>query len=534
MNKVVKLLQQYISEGQLEKALIECEKFVKANPNEIYPLKLLAHIYFLQEDYRLAIETTQKVLEIKHDDFDGNNKLGSYYLKLEEFKKALFYIDKAKQINPEHPAPYQNHCETLMKVRDFKGAAEQIDKCISQHETYSNDYTTYKSTLLIRVEIFIALKEQSKAIEFIKKYLSIKFDAELLLHLIQIDRNEASDEMINICKHKIKNKTFGSKMERYQEQVPLYFSLAVYYEKTDPPKSDKYYIKANDEVTEIQRLTMIKFQKSVLRIIDNYGMVKNFIPKNNNKGEDNIFILGMPRSGTTLTESIITANTEVFGGGELMSFYDLAYRLLVDKKYDENSFEMVGEQYIKRTEYLLINQKKIADKLPNNYAFIGHIRKFLPGAKIVLVLRNPWDLAVSLYKQRYVTNISFSSTFFNLGIQMANFEASLLYWKKLGMLDNNVMVIYYENLVKNFDETQKKLYAFCKINSEYEPEKRESFFAKTASLNQVQNKIHTESLEKDNFSSFKKEFREAFYSQREFWKSRNFFDIPADFFGYEV
>ena len=73
---------------------------------------------------------------------------------------------------------------------------------------------------------------------------------------------------------------------------------------------------------------MIKFQKSVLRIIDNYEMVKNFIPKNNNKGEDNIFILGMPRSGTTLTESIITANTEVFGGGELMSFYDLAYRLL--------------------------------------------------------------------------------------------------------------------------------------------------------------------------------------------------------------
>ena len=121
--------------------------------------------------------------------------------------------------------------------------------------------------------------------------MSIKFDAELLLHLIQIDRNEASDEMINICKDKIKNKTFRSKMERYQEQVPLYFSLAVYYENTDPPKSDKYYIKANDEVTEIQRLTMIKFQKSVLRIIDNYEMVKNFIPKNNNKGEDNIFII---------------------------------------------------------------------------------------------------------------------------------------------------------------------------------------------------------------------------------------------------
>ena len=279
---------------------------------------------------------------------------------------------------------------------------------------------------------------------------------------------------------------------------------------------------------------MIKFQKSVLKIIENYEIVKNFNTKDSLKGKDNIFILGMPRSGTTLTESIITANTEVFGGGELMSFYDLTYRLLINEKYDASDYEMVGDQYIERTKFLLSQQNKIADKLPNNYAFIGHIRKFLPEAKIVLVLRNPWDLAVSLYKQRYVTNISFSSSFFNLGVQMANFEAFILYWKKMGMLDENVMIINYEKLVRNFDDYQKRLYAFCEITSDYEPEKRESFFAKTASINQVQNKIHTESLKKDNFSDLKTEFQEAFFSQREFWKSKNIVDIPADFFDYQV
>ena len=217
-----------------------------------------------------------------------------------------------------------------------------------------------------------------------------------------------------------------------------------------------------------------------------------------------------------------------------MSFYDLTYRLLINEKYDASDYEMVGDQYIERTKFLLSQQNKIADKLPNNYAFIGHIRKFLPEAKIVLVLRNPWDLAVSLYKQRYVTNISFSSTFFNLGVQIANFEAFILYWKKMGMLDENVMVINYEKLVMNFDDYQKKLYAFCDITSDYEPEKRESFFAKTASINQVQNKIHTESLKKDNFSDLKTEFQEAFFSQREFWKSKNIVDIPADFFDYHV
>ena len=91
-----------------------------------------------------------------------------------------------------------------------------------------------------------------------------------MLQLVQIDKNEASDEMINTCKNKIQNKTFKSKMERYQEQVPLYFSLAVFYEKTDPSISDEYYIKANNEVTEILRLTMIKFQRGASKIIENY------------------------------------------------------------------------------------------------------------------------------------------------------------------------------------------------------------------------------------------------------------------------
>ena len=117
---------------------------------------------------------------------------------------------------------------------------------------------------------------------------------------------------------------------------------------------------------------------------------------------------------------------------------------------------------------------------------------------------------------------------------MANFEASLLYWKKMDMLDENVMIIKYEELVKNFDESQEKLYDFCEISSKYESEKRESFFAKTASINQVQNKVHTESVKKNNFSDLKTEFQDAFYSQREFWKSKNIFEIPADFFGYSV
>ena len=96
MNKAVNLLQQYISDGQLEKALMECKKIVKLNPKDIYLMKLLSHIYFLKDDYPAAINETFNILKISPDDFDSFNNLGNYYLKQEEYEKALDNITKAK------------------------------------------------------------------------------------------------------------------------------------------------------------------------------------------------------------------------------------------------------------------------------------------------------------------------------------------------------------------------------------------------------------------------------------------------------
>ena len=87
-----------------------------------------------------------KILEKEPSDFDSYNNLGNYYLKLEEFKIALSYVEKAKEINPKHPAPYQNHSEILMKQRI------KMQSCLTSALNfikYSNDYLTYKSTLLL-------------------------------------------------------------------------------------------------------------------------------------------------------------------------------------------------------------------------------------------------------------------------------------------------------------------------------------------------------------------------------------------------
>lgn len=536
MNNVVNLLQQYISNGQLEKALVECKKAIDSNVNDPYLQKVLSHIYNLQENYNSALEVSKNLL-LKHpNDFDCLNNIGHFYMKLEEYDLASDFINRAKSCNPDHPSPYQNQSDIYVKLRDFENAMIEINKCIALHEKYSSNYEDYKSTLLLKIELFIAQKKQNDAIDFIQKYLSIKFDGELLFQLIQISKKNANESLIHQCLQEISHKNYSSKLDKFKKLVPLYFALAYFYEKNNQKLSEEYFIKGNKEVSEIQRLTMLKFQKSTLTMIKNYETIKDIELKDKNKGHKNIFILGMPRSGTTLTESILTANDEVFGAGELMSFYDLAFREIINEDSENKNFEKVGDDYVRRTSFFINNGNKVVDKLPNNFLFIGQIRKFLPKAKIILLQRDPWDVAISLFKQRYVANISFASSFFNIGIQMSNFEASIVYWQKSGMIDDHVMILNYEDLVQNTDKYQKEIYKFCNIESQYQPEIREKFFARTASVNQVQNKIHSESVKKNDFADQKSEFLDAFFSQRSFWHSKgiiddtlgNFFDYPMN------
>lgn len=191
-----------------------------------------------------------------------------------------------------------------------------------------------------------------------------------------------------------------------------------------------------------------------------------------------------------MTESIITANDEIFPAGELLSFQDL-FASLTEKSINEKKpfIDHISKTYLRRTSYLKNDYEKVVDKLPGNVMLIGFIRKILPGSKIIRIYRDPWDTAISLYKQRYVKNIPWSTNFFNIGIKMSNHEAMNTYWDNVLDGDENLITINYEELVSDQKNNQMKLYDFLQIKSSYSEEKREGFFSKTASTQQVKEKF---------------------------------------------
>jgi hypothetical protein len=200
-----------------------------------------------------------------------------------------------------------------------------------------------------------------------------------------------------------------------------------------------------------------------------------------------------------------------------------------------NLFISFQETYLRITNYIKADSQFIIDKLPENFLFIGHLLKLLPSSKIIRTFRNPWDVAISLYKQRYVTNIPYSSSFFNIGVFMANFEAINIYWNEQIIDKSNILDIYYEDLVENPQIKQKDLYQFLNLDiADFDEQSRRKFFSKTASIRQIGGQIHKKSIEKQEFLEFKNEFYDSLFMQRRYWDKKGLNPKDSTFFGYQL
>ena len=531
-------IQKLIASMQLEKARLETIKLLELDSQNLTLNKILSHIYGLMDKYSMALDILIKLKESHPEDFDVVNNLGYYYLKTEQVTSSLAMIEKAKTIKPESPAPYQNAAEAYILLKDFSKAAIEINQCLEIKARLETNYLNYIDAIELKIQILIAQKEKEKLENFILAYINQNPSSELILQLVQINKKLITQSMIDFSHKVISQKLFPSHLVKFQTLIPVYFFFAIYYETQDKKKSEEYYIKANQEILSIQRYKIITHQKNTLDRIQKYQDIELFDLSENNAGSNNIFIAGLPRSGTTLLESILTANSEAFGAGELRSI-DILYQQLLSQDFNQEQSEInlkdLGKNYEENTNAIKGHHLKLVDKMPSNFSYIGFIQKSLPGSKIILLLRNPWDIAISLFKQRYVSNIPYASSFFNIGVYMANFEAIITFWLSCPEIRDKIKILKYESLVTDFENQQKDLYTFCEISSSFQQELREKHFAKTASMNQVQNKVHQQSLQKKEFDDYKDEFLNAFYSQRDFWVSKKI-TPPKEkknvFFGY--
>jgi len=290
----------------------------------------------------------------------------------------------------------------------------------------------------------------------------------------------------------------------------LYYAMAKELEDLGQwDESFRYYKLAGDTVTSIAKYNIDEDLEIIDTIIDTCS--SEWLADTNTRLEpaakNPIFIVGLPRTGTTLTERIISSHSNVESIGETLFVQMLLRQLSGVQSVENMNSEMIralkgrdistlGQQYLDAVGYRLHQQTNFVDKFPMNFLYLGFIAKALPNAKFVHLQRNPLDACFAMYKQIFTWAYKFSYSLENLGTYYVAYQKLLAHWRTV--LGDRFIEVGYEDLVSEPEQQTRQLLE--QLGLEFEPECLD--FANnpapstTASSVQVRAKVHTGSINK--------------------------------------
>jgi tetratricopeptide (TPR) repeat protein len=191
--------------------------------------------------------------------------------------------------------------------------------------------------------------------------------------------------------------------------------------------------------------------------------------------DEAIFILGMPRTGTTLVERILASHTDVFAAGELNNFAAQLMTMMraqnIDKKVTRDEmvrssakldFRSLGEAYVKSTRPFTGKTARFIDKMPLNYLYVGLIHLALPKATIINLQRHPMDTCYAIYKQLFVDAYPFSYDLEEIAKYYVAYHQLMEHWH--AVLPGVIHTIQYESLVDDIETQTRQMLDACGLD----------------------------------------------------------------------
>jgi len=218
-----------------------------------------------------------------------------------------------------------------------------------------------------------------------------------------------------------------------------------------------------------------------------------------------IFILGMPRSGTTLAEQILAGHPQVYAAGELSNFA-LAATAKPDKgrpngypelarTLDRRGFFDLGATYLASLPVALPLPDRITDKMPGNFSYVGLIHLALPNARIIHIRRDPLDTCFSLYSKLFIAGQPFSYDLEDIGRYYRDYQRLMAHWEAV-LPEGRMIEVQYEDMVGDLEGQARRMVAHCGL--EWDPRclafQNAKRTVRTASFSQVREPLYATSV----------------------------------------
>lgn len=356
----------------------------------------IANIYLTKCQYEIAEKYYKEAIKLNKNYFDAHYNLGATYQSRGDHKSALKYYRLAQRIQPDNYSPRVAIANSYEKQGEYDKALSQLEPLIKKNIISPDIADVYS-------KVCIKNKNYDDAEEVIKKCLS-------------------------------------GNISPIHEQA-LRFNLGDIYDKKE------LYDEAFEQYRLANNMRPYKYSKEACEkafqaIIDTFRETGKETSTSENKSNQPLFILGMPRSGTTLVEQILTSHSNVSGAGELPLIGEIAESKLSNntqlqpypinvKSISREVLNACADYYLKQTQKLAGNSIHITDKMPHNFLYIGIIRMLFPNAKIIHCLRNPLDVCLSIYFHNFNQNHPYSDKLENLGHYYNQYRRLMEFWDSI-------------------------------------------------------------------------------------------------------
>tara|TARA_B100000131_G_scaffold148018_1_gene143846 strand:+ start:1444 stop:3090 length:1647 start_codon:yes stop_codon:yes gene_type:complete len=458
---------------------------------------ILGNTLKIQDKNDEAIIAYKKSLALNENFSEAYNNLANVQKKIERFDDALLNYKNAIRSKEDNIEAYYNLANLFKSLKNYDEAIKNYKNVIKLNPNFSDAYNNIGT-------IYSILGKFNDAREFYLKSIKInKFFAEPYKNYVQLSKIDQKDEVFEILKEIVKKKD----LDEEQKEVFFYSISKIYFDVGDDDLAFKYLNLANKLKLTKYDYSFNKEKKEFKKIKEFFSQKKIINLKNFKKNKITpIFILGMPRSGTSLIEQIISNHSEVHGAGEL----DLLPITVKNSDWkNSNDFEetlqKVRKNYLEKIS-LLSNKNYITDKLPGNFKRIGFILNAIPDSKIIHLERNPMAICWSNYKSNFnSTGMAFTLNQEFTAMYYLLYRDLMKFWKE--KYSEKIINVNYESFVENFEEEIKKL--FDQLNLKWEKQlydfHKNERPVETASLIQVRSKIYKKSSEQ--WKNYKKHLK---------------------------
>lgn len=489
------------TDGKLKEAIKELHKGYKAHSNNLPLCLQLSAIEFSSGNTKAAIRVLEKTLAMHPGQPDVLYHLGFAYLAGGNAKKAQSYLDTVVTCHPNFvPAGEALGLSFLLQGK----YAEALDVFQAAMEAASDG----KPPLSLCLHIVTALRNLSRMEEAFEVLAKAKQDApndvqvllaeanlhadlgntlETTAYLQQILQSSPDHIEAFVMLQKIRTREPDSNaLERIEkflsdatlsrnDRITLQFLAG---EILDQSREFDAAFRHFETANKLQREKNGPFDmRSHFRLVEEQKAVfdQRSISRLGDLGSDSkrpIFILGMPRSGTSLVEQILASHPDVHGGGERKEIPeiadDLAVRLGSDRTYpkcildlNEELTKEIAEEYLDRVSAGVAPALRITDKMPGNFLNIGLIRLLFPEARIIHCIRDPMDTCLSCFMNNFGSRLSFSNSLADVAEYFRAYQDLMGHWN--AVLDPPIFHLRYEKLVADPDAEIRNLINYCNL-----------------------------------------------------------------------